>query len=364
MSAPAEVVSQRSPGAEVSAGVTRAWYRDAAFLAAEQERVFAASWLIAASREDLATPGDYLTVTLAGEPIVLVRDESGTARAYRNVCRHRGLLLLEGSGHVEKRITCPYHDWTYQLDGRLERIPQRSSQFAGIDAACWGLIEVPLYDWHGLLFVNPDGRSAAFPERAGPLVRMMDPILSGPLVHLVTIRHQVRANWKILLENHLDFYHLWYLHRDSLGRYRHAEVQRKQLGDHFWSLAPLIDPSTAPRDLDWATEEERAGIGAHLLFPNLGVVTTGSYVLTYDALPVGPDETTFTLRLRGLEGAPTETYLEEIHAFLDQDMKICERLQAGLASSSWGLGPLSHDHERPVVEFQAAVARHLAPDQA
>jgi choline monooxygenase len=349
--------------ATMTRAVERDWYVSDAFLEAERRHIFAPSWLVAASDADIPRPGDYMTADLAGEPMVVVRDESGAARAYRNVCRHRGLLLLEGQGHTENLITCPYHDWSYGLDGHLERIPQRSNQFGDMDPSCWGLLEVPLYDWHGLLFVNPDGRAPDFESMAKPLFDRMEPLMAGPMVHLATVRHRVRANWKILLENHLDFYHLWYLHRDSLARYRHASVRRDQLGDHFWSIAPLIDPTAAPDDLWWAGELERTGIGAHLLFPNLGVVTTGAYVLTYDAVPLRPGETVFTLRLRGIEGAPAGEYLEEINAFLDQDRAVCERLQAGLASSGWGLGPLARDHEKPVVAFQAAVARHLAASE-
>ena len=180
--------------ATTARAVERDWYLSDAFLEAERRRIFATSWLVAASDADIPRPGDYVATDLAGEPIVLVRDESGAARAYRNVCRHRGLLLLEGQGHAEHLITCPYHDWSYGLDGHLERVPQRSNQFGDMDPSCWGLLEVPLFDWHGLLFVNPDGRAQDFESMSNPLFERMEPLMAGPMVHLATVRHRVRAN--------------------------------------------------------------------------------------------------------------------------------------------------------------------------
>lgn len=346
-------------------GETRAdreWYTAPALLNEERSRVFASGWVLVCSSEDLVSPGDFVSTEVAGEPVVVVRDGAGTVRAFHNLCPHRGLLLLEGCGRVEERIRCPYHDWSFGLDGSLERVPQRSTQFPGMDPSLWGLLGVGVTEWCGLVLVNVSGEARPLAEQAAGLIELIEPLFAGRTVLLATERHEVRCNWKLLIENHIDFYHLWYLHRDSLGAYRHADVRRVQLGDHFYSLAPLIDTAAAPRELWWADPETQEGIGAHLLFPNLGIVTTGSYIVTYDAMPLAPDRSEFTVRLRGLEGSEPDGYLKELYAFLDQDMAVCERMQRALASSRWALGPLAVGHEQPVVEFQANVARRLRDD--
>ena len=113
--------------------------------------------------------------------------------------------------------------------------------------------------------------------------------------------YEAACNWKLLVENHLDVYHLWYLHARSLQAYAHTRFSWQVLGDNWWSHEPLKDPARAPVPpvaLAWLDEAERTGIGAHLLFPNLMVVTTGRSFATYDAVPVTQGRTLLTLRIR------------------------------------------------------------------
>ena len=125
---------------------------------------------------------------------------------------------------------------------------------------------------------------------------------------MARVDYTVDCNWKLLVENHVDVYHLWYLHQRSLAAYRHPPSNG--IGrDAWWSLEPLKDPARPPgRAVGGLADEERFGIGAHLLFPNLMLVTTGEYLATYDARPVAPGRTEMTLRIRSTPGStPTET---------------------------------------------------------
>src|SRR5215210_1600032 len=147
------------------------FYRDPAIAELEQERIFARSWQLVAHVSQLAGAGDYLTGTAGSQPVLVLRDEEGRLRAFRNVCRHRGSRLLNGSGQCGKAIRCLYHGWTYRLDGALIGVPEARS-VAGLDKAELGLFPARVETLCGLVFVNLDihaeplaAQVAGLPER-------------------------------------------------------------------------------------------------------------------------------------------------------------------------------------------------------
>jgi phenylpropionate dioxygenase-like ring-hydroxylating dioxygenase large terminal subunit len=179
-------------------------------------------------------------------------------------------------------------------------------------------------------------------------------------VEVARVDYDAECNWKLLVENHVDVYHLWYLHSRSLSGYAHRRFRWESFGDNWWSLEPLKDPSGAPASLPWISEEERCGIGAHLFFPNLMIVTTGAYLATYDAVPLAPDRTRLTLRVRAQAGTDATPLVGDVRSFLAEDVEACRRLQEATGSPAFGVGPLAASHEEPVRRFHASLRRVLS----
>jgi phenylpropionate dioxygenase-like ring-hydroxylating dioxygenase large terminal subunit len=333
------------------------WYTSGELLDIERRRLFDRSWALVGTVEDLPEPGAYLTVTVGSSSLVVVRDEAGHVRAHHNLCRHRGLPLVEGEGHCGRFMTCRYHQWSYDLSGALRRVPQAEMQFPGTEPERWGLKPAAAAEWHGMVFTNPDPAAPPLSESIGFLDGRLAPFLSGPLVEVAKVEYTARCNWKLLVENHIDVYHLWYVHSRSLSIYEHRSFEWELNSDNWWSLEPLKDRSAAPDSgLDWIPVAERQGIGAHLMFPNLMLVTTGSYFGTYDAVPITPDTTRLTLRVRSVPGADGPSLVESVRSFLAEDVAVCELLQTSAGSSAFEYGPLAATHEAPVRALHEAIA--------
>ncbi|HEX3841375.1 MAG TPA: aromatic ring-hydroxylating dioxygenase subunit alpha [Acidimicrobiales bacterium] len=341
------------PGAE-----PRDWYTSPALLEVERRRLLDRSWALVGTVEAAAEPGAFLTATVGVSPLLIVRGRDGVLRAFHNLCRHRGVPLLEGAGQCGRFLTCPYHQWSYELGGGLVRVPQAETQFPDMDASEWGLLPAAVEVWKGMVFANPDADAPSLASSFGELGTRLEPFLSGPLVEVATVEYTVACNWKLLVENHIDVYHLWFVHSRSLSMYDHAQFGWELLGDNWWSLEPLKEPDGAtPDSLPWLDPAERDGIGAYLLFPNLMLVTTGSYFATYDAVPLAPDRTRLTLRVRSSPESDADELVASIRSFMAEDVTICERLQRGVSSSRFELGPLASTHELPIRGFHQALAQ-------
>src|SRR5215213_558267 len=167
-----------------------AWYSSAEVLRLERERIFARSWQYAGRADEVADPGSFVAVDAGGIPLLVVRDRGGALRAFLNVCRHRGSILVEGNGRRET-IQCPYHAWTYDLDGRLRAAP--SLEELGGDADGIALLPASVDTWGSFLWVNPDPHAAPLAATLGSLPEQLD---LGPLRFHSRVHFGVDANWK------------------------------------------------------------------------------------------------------------------------------------------------------------------------
>jgi phenylpropionate dioxygenase-like ring-hydroxylating dioxygenase large terminal subunit len=353
--------------AAVGAAHWRDLYTSPAVDVLERDAVFRTGWNLACSVDEVPE-GTYVAVEVAGVPIAVWHGSDGRLRAFHNICPHRGILLVQGRGPIGRFVTCPYHQWSFDTDGALARIPQ-PEQFPHAEAAALALHPVPLVEWHGLVFVCPSEPAPDFDAEVALLEERLAGHLAAPVVQVARADYTVACNWKLLVENHVDVYHLWYLHQRSLSPYRHPSFEWRWEDPTWWSLEPLKDPAEAPGDsealggLGGLSEEERTGIGAHLLFPNLMLVTTGDYFATYDAKPDGPGSCRLTLRVRSHPDADGEALVESIRSFLAEDVVACEAVQTATASPWYGVGPTALRHEEPVRRFHALLRRRLlGPD--
>jgi choline monooxygenase len=339
------------------------WYADPAALRLEQERIFRRSWQYVGHAGEVAEPGSF-TATRAGDvPVVLVRDEDGVLRAFLNVCRHRGSLVCEGKGS-RATLQCPYHAWTYALDGRLLAAP-RSEREGGLEREELGLVPLRLETWGPFLFVNPDREAAPLGDLLGDVPERI--AAAGIDVDGLRFLHrwegEYDANWKLCAENFLECYHCPTAHpgfsavMDVSPETYFLEAVGARMSQHG---PPRPDPRGS---YDPAGEVERSQF--HLLFPGTVVnVMAGRPNLSIGPIvPLAPER---TWRLLDYFVAPDadDAWVEELLAFDTQvgaeDRALVERVQRGVRAGLLDEGRLLPESERLVAHFQALVVDSLA----
>ncbi|MGH3114805.1 MAG: aromatic ring-hydroxylating oxygenase subunit alpha, partial [Gaiellaceae bacterium] len=200
---PAELRESLERGATLPAD----WYADPAILRLERERIFARAWQYAGRLDLVAEAGDFFTCSAGHVPVVVVRGRDGELRGFVNVCRHRGHIVADGAGHRET-LQCRYHAWTYDLDGSLRAAP-RSEREPGFDATAFSLLPVRVESWGPIVFVTPAPEAGPLADALGDLPALVAE--SGLDLARLQFRErvdwEVKANWKIGIENYLECYH-------------------------------------------------------------------------------------------------------------------------------------------------------------
>jgi phenylpropionate dioxygenase-like ring-hydroxylating dioxygenase large terminal subunit len=328
------------------------WY------AQEQRLIFTNRWAPVTDVQRLSGAGSYVTTTVGLAPIVVVRGDDGVLRAFHNICRHRGMLLLDGEGRCGDTINCFYHQWRFARSGELVMVPQRKEQFVDLDISRWGLLPASVDVWEGTVFVHPDPVAPPLAQHVQPLVEHLGSHRPGLLEEVARIDLDVRCNWKLFVENHIDAYHLWYLHDATLSDFDHTKFEHSSTAGNWFSYEPLRDgdpsaPTLGRRTVEIAhlAERDRRGLGAHLLFPSLLVAAAAEFFMTYEAVPVAPDHTRIEVRIRAEVGADGDRLVDAARSFIDEDVVACERIQRAVRSPAFSVGPLARRHEAPIARF-------------
>ncbi len=217
-------------------GLPNRFYTDRAVFEEEKRHIFFRNWAGLGFAKDLPEPGDAMPVSFLGQPLVMVRDRDGSLRVFQNVCRHRGMILIDKPGRIGRTIRCPYHSWCYELDGRLRSTPHvggpGTNRHDDIKREELGLIEVRSHQWLGVVFVNIDGQAPAFEDHAAQLLARWaefdHPLYHGGLESAFKL--DVATNWKLAVENYCESYHLPWIH-PGLNSYSRLE-------DHYHIEAP------------------------------------------------------------------------------------------------------------------------------
>ena len=370
---PGTLAAFESPG-PVARGLPAAAYTSEAFFALENERIFSASWVFAGFAHEMARAGDVMPVTVAGRPVLLVRDAGHRIRAFHNVCRHRCLKLVDAPGNAGRAIRCPYHSWTYGLDGALHAAPwfggrEPRAAPAGFDRRQHGLVPVRSATWHDWIFVDLGGAAPPLEDFVAPLRRRLDGLDLGRLHHLVTLDFgEVAANWKLLMENFIEPYHVQFVH---------STTTEQPLTDHYTIIEPgIVEPGanepgclgcavdvagTAKRD-DTLSADSRF----LALFPNFafGLYLPDQVGVHLD-VPLAPDRTRQRRAIYSLGPEPVSAERAEQLARLwrdvhREDREMCERLQQGrLSGAAAAGGVLSPVWEDSVRSFQELVVERL-----
>jgi Rieske 2Fe-2S family protein len=335
-----------------------ACYLDDDVWAAERERIWFRQWVAVVRTHDLPTVGARAVVDLAGESVIVVRAEDGL-RAFYNVCQHRGAELIDRDspcGTTAAVIRCPYHGWTYSLDGRL-----RATPFFDSPATPAGepirLRRLAVADWGGFVFLrDADGggdRSHPAGELAGQLGAVAERVRRYPLAELrpgLTLRYDIAANWKVIAENYNECYHCAPVHPELCGlvpAFRRGGVGLEWPDgiphrDGAWTLT--MTGTSARRPFAGLDEHERTRHKGELVYPNLLLSLSAEHVAAFVLVPHGPRETTVVCELLfhpdELDSASFDpSDAGDLWDLVNrQDWAICERVQRGMSSRGWGGG--------------------------
>jgi len=357
------IVDAVTLGEALEAGATlpAEWYSDPEIHRLEREGIFARTWQCAGRADQVAEPGDYVAGWAGHVPVVVVREQSGRLNAFVNVCRHRGHIVAQGTGRRET-LQCPYHAWTYGLDGSLRRAP-RSEREPGFDPAGFSLLPVQVDTWGPLVFVNPDLDAAPLAETLGELPGIVPQ--SGVDLGAVRFRHraewELRANWKVGIENYLECYHCPVAH-PGFSKVINVDPDAYSLRSHGFvssQFGPMREPDGDGKAPYVPVGPVRQG-QYHYVWPNLTMnIEPGPPNLSVDTWrPDGPDRTVgFTDYFFG-EDVPDEA-AQEIMDFSTQvgveDDALCESVQRGLSSGMVPHGRLLLSSEHLIQHFQRLV---------
>lgn len=354
---------------EQASGLPNAAYTDPRWLELELSTVFASNWLFVAAAAELAEPGSLLPVEAAGLPLFLARGRDGAIRGFHNVCRHRGAALLDAPCR-KSAIVCPYHRWSYGLDGSLQNRPHflgpdRHDRVDGHGGPDVDLVPVRTDTWNGCVFVNPSGDAVELHEWLHPVTDRIGQYDLSLLRWAGKLTFDVAANWKLVYENFMEGYHVFSLHPQLL---RHAPMKVRWSGQWrgagFYNdyVAPAITPARGdklPHYPDLCDTDTRRGLW-FLRFPQFAAEVFADQFAVLTTRPIAPDRTIEEIHLFvvGDEAATHESFADARTELMEmwrnlngEDVDVLERLQRGRRSPAYDGGRLSPAWEQPTHQF-------------
>src|SRR5260221_2703175 len=349
----------------------RAAYTDPAVFEWEQRHFFGGGWMCVGRSDQVANPGDQRAEAAGVGSVLLTRHDDGILHAFANTCRHRGHELLPcGAAATQSMIICPYHAWTYSLDGGLRAAAGFKNQ-PGFDASQWGLVELACVEWHGLIFVDGGGMAAPLDDALRTLDAMLAPYEMSRLVVAGRHEYDAAANWKILTENYHECYHCPSIHPEL------CRVSPAKSGDNYtlpgaWVGGTMeLRPGMATMSLDGTSHAaplrglDEKGLRTVLyvnIFPNVLISPHPDYVMVHRLVPVAVDRTRIECSWAFAPETTARPDFDPSYAidFWDltnrQDWAARESVQRGLASPHAEPGPLN-PAEDAVYQFVTMVAR-------
>ncbi|MEL6288440.1 MAG: aromatic ring-hydroxylating dioxygenase subunit alpha [Pseudomonadota bacterium] len=362
-------------------GLPNAFYGDPDVHAREQQLVFHENWACIGFGKDVMEAGDAMPVTHLGIPLLIVRDRDDTIRVFQNVCRHRGMILVDKPTKIKGVIACPYHAWCYELNGKLRATPHVGGPGRNvddhIDRATLGLIEVRSRVWMDIVFVNMAGDAPTFEEHMAPLLERWGDFAGKPVFHggadsSFTLR--VQTNWKLAVENYCESYHLPWVH-PGLNSYSRLE-------DHYHITEPglysgqgtlVYDPKlddTGRAFTNFADLPAKWDRGAEYisLFPNvlLGIHRDHFYAIRLE--PISQSETVEHVEIYYTDPEMLGDDYADLRAknaalwkgIFIEDIGVVEGMQAGRAAPGFDGGKFSPAMDEPTHTFHHWVASQFA----
>ncbi len=346
---------------EESYTIPAPWYVDERVAALERQHVFGGTWQAVGRIEQVQQSGQFLTTDVAGEPIVVVRSGDGVLRTFYNVCRHHAAAVVSEAEGRASIFRCPYHGWSYGLDGALKGAPE----FEGVcqfDRGQNGLVPVQVAAWEQFVFVNLNPRAAPLSDFLGGLVARVAPLNLAGLHFFERRSYTLNCNWKVFVDNYLDGgYHVPHLHKtlNSVLEYKQYTIENEDR--YCLQSSPMV-----ASDVDAATSATRRGDRAWYFwqYPNFMINLYKGYMDTNLVLPEGVDrcKVIFDFYFEDVSEEATERNRQSIvvgERVNDEDVGICESVQRGLHSRAYQAGRLSVRREAGEHLFHRLLAGDL-----
>lgn len=337
------------------------FYTDERLAELERNFVFHRNWQVVCRTGQVAEPGQYFTAMLEGEPIIVVRGNDGVLRAFYNICRHHAAAVMpQQCGHANI-LRCPYHGWSYGLDGALKGTPE----FAGVadfDPKQNGLVPVQVGTWEQFVFVNLNPDARPLNEFLGSLIESVQPLGLSKLHYTATRTWDIECNWKVFVDNYLDGgYHVPFLHKGLSSVLDFAKYTIENKDRYCLQSGPMV-----PGDGDAAVAATRTGDRAYYywLYPNFMINCYEGYMDTNLVLPLGVDKCRvifdYFFADNSPEAEPHNLQSIDVSAQVQtEDLDICVSVQKGLNSRAYGAGRLSVRREAGEHLFHRLLAADL-----
>ncbi len=350
------------------------YYTDPAIFARERERIFGAMWVCAGRAEEVAAPGDFVLREVAGESVIVTRRKDGVLAAHYNVCRHRGTrLCTEATGHFPDRIQCPYHGWTYDLDGRLLGAPHMDGA-PGFRREDNALSAVGVAEWDGHLFVTLNTSPAPLDQQLLGLPERFAAWHMGELRRAYRVVYEVKANWKLVMLNYSECLHCPLIHPALQRNADYLSGDNEPVTDRWFGGAMSFRDGifTMNRDglqkrppLPGLTGAQHRHGYYYAVLPNLLLSLHPDYVMTHTLWPLAPDHTRIVCEWHFHPSEHENPLFDPSDAidFWDevnrQDWHVSELSQAGIASRAYRPGVYS-PREGLLWDFDRVVERILS----
>jgi Rieske 2Fe-2S family protein len=326
------------------------YYKSEEIFSEEIERIFYSRWVCVGQVEQIPKPGDYFTAAVGDESLIIVRDFNGEVRAFYNVCRHRGTRLCTSKeGHFSKDILCPYHAWSYNLDGQLKVAPLMN-EVEGFNREDYPLKAVAIATWEGFLFLNLSSSPEPFETAFAPLIDRFSPWQMHTLRVAARIEYDIAANWKLIHENYSECYHCPTIHPElaKMSPYRSGEndlfsgpflggfMTMNHTGGSMTKSGNLCSPP-----LGEVSGENLNRVYYYSIFPNMLLGLHPDFVMVHRLYPQSPSRTYIVCEWLFDSEAIVQPGFDPSDAvdFWDltnrQDWEICELTQLGVTSRSY-----------------------------
>lgn len=348
-------------------------YTSDEFAKLENKYLFPRLWVFAGYVHDIATNGDIKPVTVAGRPILLLRDHDGNIRAFLNSCRHRGMELIDDTRTDAKVIRCPYHSWTYGLDGRLRSTPHFTGygkhKIDSNDAMDeLGLSALNCGVWHDWVFVNLDGQAEPFADYVVPFAARFSDYDLSVIRHYKHYTIDTAANWKLIMENFIEPYHIATVHPlyNKVGPFQEYDIG---VDGHCYSVSSAkgypetwnLQPPTFPTlpEVRWHGTENCS------LFPTLWMTASRDFLLSSIVVPVTAERTRWCWDYYTIgDSAEFETGYKELADYIDEviaeDPPIIEGWHRGMGASDTARGLFSPPYEHHLQRWQQMLVDTMA----
>lgn len=311
----------------------------------EMIRVFGRSWVWLGDTEDLQKPGDFLTGRIGAQSVLVVRTADGEIKGFLNNCRHRASgLLFDPAGNCGSSMTCPYHNWAYDLDGRLIGIPDKARMYPdGVDMSQLGLVPIRIeVAWDKLVFACLSHKAPSFREWIAPLADRYDRYKFATYTRYHRdLDQEYPINWKAFAENSNDDYHVRFVHRRLNSQRKSLETVVRFAGRTCSGYKPHpdnVDLTDGRTDLD---QETSRGHFADYIYPNLTPLPYPTVLIMVRADPIAPDRTRLFSRIYGLNRTmeQQEADLENLATTNREDTDMVTELMRNLRSPFFRVGP-------------------------